>query len=554
MAQTGSTAQTLGATWDRSMVSTGRAVQLVRTSYEASGVDIEDYAHALIENAESPAERARRAAARRRLDILHDAHGALIKAALKNWLTPSVYYAVVGANEDHIDISRNPAKRIWEEMASLYNRPPKRSAKSGFKKFSALVKGTRFDLFWRDVELALQACNQVLIWPEVITRPDGERAVKHRYACPDTFSVVASPDDPTELEALVLIDQWVDLAGEGRKRYILWTHDWHGQWESNKGGRVTRTGRIEPVEDEGIDPDANPYGRMVHTLISRGYTNDSLLDQTSGEDLVNLTVGNGERRCILRYTEKMSGFKQLIAHGASVDKPPQQLLDPGAVGMVTVSDGGVKVVDWQVDIEKQQRVYDRDEERAAASRGINAQTYKSTGDYQSAVQARGSERGLAERRIGEAPIWQDAERVYAQALALVARVHGMESPPPDDIELEVQHAPVEYPTDPREQAELDKTRISLGLESAVTICQREHPEWTPEQCEKFIETNLDVTAKINDMKTRHNVPDNPETDGRAAEVNGQMGGRPPNDQPEDDNRQSPPGAAPGRPNAPEEQP
>ena len=554
MAETGSTAQAANTGWDRGLVSGQSAVQLVRASYERSGVDVDEYALRAIRYCESGTENTRRELARRRVNILKDATAPLIRAALKNWLTDAVFDAVTGKNGDHIDITRNPAKRIWEDMASLYSRPPLRTTKrkTDINAYLELLKGTKFDSFWQAVEARLQACNQVLIWPDVVTDSSGKKTVKHRYATPDTFSVIANEDDATRIEAIILIDKWVDIAGTARCRYILWSDKWHAQYEPDGYDddgklKVKRTGQL----DEDLETFANPYGRMVQTLLSKEYLNDELLDQTSGEDLVNLTVGNGERRCILRYTEKMSGFKSILATGSSVDKPPQSLLDPAAVSVLEGGEVKATLVDWQVDLEKQQKVFDRDEERAAASRGINAQLYKAGGDYQNATVAKGAERGLTERRIHDAPIYIDGEASYALDLSLVARTHGVKDPPAKDIELEVMHAPIEYPTDPKAQSEIDKTDISLGLASAVTICQRRHPTWDVKKCEKFIAENMETTAKINEVKVKRNLPDNPENESASAEDNGRMGGRPPvgdNQEP----TKTPPGAVPGIPNSPQE--
>ena len=559
MAKPGSTSQTTGATWDRGLVSAQRpAVQLVRTSYESSGVDVDQYAEAVIDFCESSGERTRRALATRRLALLQDAHAPLIKAALKNWLTPAVYHAVVGDKEDHIDISRNPAKRIWREQASLYNRPPKRTTgrKTDIKVLGQLLAGSQFDLFWQAVELRLQAVNEVLIWPEVVDLPGGAKAVKHRYATPDCFTLVASPDDPTVIEALVLRDEWTGLTGDKHVRYILWSDDWHAQYEPASGPAGTkyqRTGKVESVdaaEEDRVRAVANPYGRLVHTLVRRDYSNDGLLDQMSGEDLVDLTVKTGVERCLFNYLRKMSGFKQLLAYGSVVDQKPRQLKDPGATLRVEVQDGGVQVVDWSVDLKARQEVNDRDEERAAASRGINSQRYKHTGDYQSSHQAQGADRGLTEQRIHDALIFTDAEAAYATALARVARHHRLPVKVPLDVALEVQHAPMEYPTDPNAQVDLDTKRIALGLESAVTVCQREHPSWTEDQCVAHIERNLETTAKISEMKTKRNVPSDPTNESASAEENGALGGRPPTD---DNPEPSPAGAAPGTPTKPEEQ-
>lgn len=553
MATTGSTQQALDAQVRRDLVyQLAPAQQVVRSIRERSAVEIDDYAAAVIKYVDSNAEVERRASTARRLAMLRDEHGPLIRGALENWLTDPVLKAVVGENLDNIDLTRNPAKRIWEELATLYKAPPRRSTparKSDIKKYNDLLSGSQFDLWWQAVELHLQACNEVLIWPEVV-RVRGHNEVKHRFCCGDRFSLVANEDDPTVIEAVVLIDQWTTLGGQKRKRYIFWTDEWHAEFVRADGNALMRTGAVD-IEPEDDSSAANPFGRIPHTLIHRSLLPDSLLDTSSGEDLINLTIVNGRERCLFNYLRKMSGFKQLALVGDSVMDFTQALLDPAGVIKAEVSNGGLTVIDWTVPLSERRNVMADDELDAAAGRGINPERYKRTTNNQTATGAKNAERGLTERRIAGAPVFHLAEAQYASALVMVAKQAGIKDLPPDDIAVEVQFAPVEYPEDPKAQAELDKTRISIGLDSSVSICQREHPTWTQAQCEQHIKENMEQSAKVQQMKVTHNMPANPETESASAEANGQLGGRPPAS--DDRNPMQPPaGAAPGTPNAPQE--
>ena len=188
MTQTGSTAQALDADYPREHVfARTQARQLVEASYERSAVDVMEYAALVVAFADSNEEVARRAAIRRRLDICRDSWGPLLVAAIKNWFTPEVAQALLGQQFDHVDLSRNPAKNIWTELAVTYKSPPKRitpdETKDG-ERYLEMLKGTGFDLFWQLVEFLLSACNEVLVWPDVIQRTSGEKKIKLRSSFP----------------------------------------------------------------------------------------------------------------------------------------------------------------------------------------------------------------------------------------------------------------------------------------------------------------------------------------------------------------------------------
>lgn len=529
MTTTGSTPQVLDTLWPRDSVHLRtQAQQLVLTSYERSSMTLLQYAEAVIKYAESGPEVARRAASRKRVAMLRDAWGPLLKAAFENWTTPAVQMAVMGANRDHMDLSHNPAKNIWGELSVTYKLPPVRTTpeklEDGVRYVELLNRDSDFNLFCQVVEVLLEACNEVLIWPDVIERADGTKSIKHRYATPDQFSLVVLEEDPTELEAIIIIDEYTTLGGQIKKCYRLWTPAWHAQFERGTDG-LERTGFVAPGPDTAPEVDNtadNPYGRFHMQLVRLTDWGDTLLDATTGEDLVDLTIHGGIERALYRYMQKMSGFKTGVAVGQSIDNPPQQLLDPGAIIRIE-TDGTFQVVDWSVSLKDRLDCMMSDEVAAAASRGINPERYKKTGNYQSGFGARMSERGLAELRAKRSSIFARVEARYKEAACVVWAAHGIEDVPDPAIKLEVKHAPLEYPEAPLDQLQVEEKELSIGLQSQVTLVQRRNPEWTEKQALDFVRKNLEVIAEVNDLKTKRNIPNNPETQGADAEANGMMG-------------------------------
>ena len=562
MAETGSTQQALDTTINRDVVSVqAPARQMVLTSYQRSALDIDEYAALAIAFAQSGEEVSRKEGVNRRVQVLLDAWGPLLKGAMENWITPRVADAVMGKERDQVDRSRNPAKHIWEELAALYRLPAQRTTpkrKADVQAYLQLLEGSGFDLFWRRAELLLQACNEVIIWPTVIEKKDRKgkviKKLKHRMAVGNTVSLIACDADQTEVECVVIEDKYYDLTGVYHERYILWTDEWHAVYEGIDGGDMERVGKVEVGAEEDSSV-ANPYGEMPFVLIRLKDWDQMIWDQTTGEDLMDLTVHGGKERLFYRYMQKMGGFKQLAAVGNSEDQIPQQLMDPGE--LLKIMGDSLTVIDWQVDLKARLECMNMDELSAAASRGINPQRYKQSGDYQTGAAAERADRGLIERRSAAALIFGPAEAEYKRKVISVAKAYNYRPPgaptgwkmPDPDILLEVKHAPIEYPESPKDQTDLDKTRISLGLDSAVSVMMREHPGWTEEQAKAEIRKNLENTALVNDMKVVHNIADDPETESRSAEENGRLGGRPPLNR----NDTEPPGdVVPPIPRRPEE--
>jgi hypothetical protein len=127
MTQPKSTAQYFDESADRDVIAVhSEARQLVLKSYEASVITFDEYAQRIIDMVEHPDEQKRRKAVGRRRLFLKDAQSPLVVAAFEATHKEEICDRALGEERDNIDLSDNPAKRIWGELAVLYRGPATR--------------------------------------------------------------------------------------------------------------------------------------------------------------------------------------------------------------------------------------------------------------------------------------------------------------------------------------------------------------------------------------------------------------------------------------------
>jgi len=167
--------------------------------------------------------------------------------------------------------------------------------------------------------------------------------------------------------------------------------------------------------------------------------------------------------------------------------------------------------------------------------------------YQTAEGARLTERPLEERRAKMREPMADAERSYREAVIRVAArdnlVDAAELPNPD-VWMEVLHAPIAYPGDPKAQLEVDAAEVALGVTNAIELMQRRYPGISREEAKNRLEDNLKAQAEIAAIKQKFNVPADPRNRSAEDEQNGRTG--PVIRDGQDDNGKPPPGSPPGQ--------
>jgi hypothetical protein len=496
-----------GGAWNRAYVhQSTRVEQLVLESALRSAVSAEDYARIVIDIANSAAERKRRGFAQRRRAIVNDAWQELLVADIKNRTTPELWPALMGPEGEYADISRNPARDIWAENAVLYKSAAKRGTPKDFgegEKYRDLT-GRRFHTFWQRVEFDLQAFNDVIIWPTVGMHYD-QRVMRHNIAAGDTVTVVFDEElGGSQPYAICFIDHFKTSNGMPTKRYRIWTEDWRLVF-NNDGERIDPITGI--VIEDGSPGWENPYGILPFVFVHRDPYQPYFWDQTTGEDLISLTLKTGRFETDTDYKAWRAGHKQIMVTANSrVRDFDKTLLDPGALIKI-IGDGAVgTLIDWQIDLGARLDTVNGWEIRAAASRGIKPERLRRT-NYQNAEVARLSERGLQERRERMEEIFREAESDYYYVTAVVGAEEEMAPRIDKAAELEVIYAPIDYPGEPAARLAVAETQARLGVKSLVDLVLEDHPTWDEDEALEFIEQNIETLAKIQAIKSAASVPE-----------------------------------------------
>lgn len=470
--------------------------RIVVEAKERSKVTAEDWARCAIEITRSQPEVRRRELTARRRRILSDAWKPLVIADIKNRYHTEFHSTLLGPNGDYADISKNPARDIWTELAVLYKLEAIRSVEDADgKKDEAATEqykelaGMLFNVYWQEVETQTWAFNDVAIWPTLVERR-GRWEVHHNVAGGDTMTVLFDRElGGDEPYAVVHID-------DGGKRYRYIDANWRLVFDSNLiridhvTGLPLDDGDAGSLGPGGMPGWQNPLGEIgiewIHRLPYRN-GRDQFWDQSNGDDLVELTLKIGRFETDTDAKARRSGHKQLVAWGRKVDdRAGKQLLDMAAMIRIVGDDVNALLVDWQINLQERVDTSNAWEMRAAAAHGINPERMRRTG-YQTAEGARLSERGLDERRIKMAPLFKVAEQGYYYLVARWASILGVPSVDLDPTAmLSVSHAPIAYPTDPLAQLELMLKKIEAGLASRVDAVLQEHPTWSPKKAIDFL--------------------------------------------------------------------
>lgn len=504
--------------------------QLVAMSYEASALDALDYGRECVRLAQSNAERTRRQAMARRRAIVEDNWRDLVYSDLKTRLRAELHSYVMGPHGEYCDISRNPAKNIWQETAVLYKSPAARETPAkpdDAELYRRLTRGTKFNSFWAAVEYELPVYNDLVIWPTVVELR-GRRVLRHNKAAGDTVTAIYDPELGGQAEpyALVFVDSWSD-GTRARERYFWWTPQWRAIFDDDADLTRLDQQTLAPIDDDDKNAPSfdNPYGRMIFTYLHVDPHRASFWNQTSGEDLIGLTLKTARQQTQTADLFNRSGHKQIVATGTSIRQGEKTLLDTGALIKVLGDGVSAQLVDWTIDFESRQRVIDNDEARAAASYGINPERLRKT-SYQTAEGARLTERPLEERRAKTREPFCDAERDYRRDLIRVCEVDrpdGVEELPDPNVWMEVTHAPIAYPGDPKQQLDVDAAEISLGIISPVEVIQRRYPGISRDEALKRLRDNLQDAAEVARIKQQFNMADDPRNRGADDEQNGRRG-------------------------------
>lgn len=488
---------------------------LSKTAYELSVRSFDELAKESIRFYESHKEKKRRSVIARKTQMLNNNWKNMLRFHMWSYFIPLSYRAITGRDE-HVETSDNLFNDIIDELGVLYQQAPSRRIdgdKDKAKRYEELCGGDLFHQFWLEVNRNIEAYHDVAIWPQVIIDENNEKKIVNHIAPGDRFSVITKHDNPSVVDSLIIRLDSVD----NNPRYSFWTKDFHGVFERDISSNE--------VYQVGPSDHTNPYGRIPYIFCHANVSRGTFWNTLYNDDLVEASLSVGEQRTQMRYSRKMSSFKQLAVSGNHVGDLPSQLRDEGAL-MKFQGDGiSLEQFDWTTDPAKKLSQILELKVAMALSRGINPEKFKDTATYQSNAAMRTGDRGLIERRQRQIPVGKIIEQEYYALVAHIANITGIKgagefSP---SSKLDIEYAEMSYPVDPLAQRQLDNEDIKLGIKSLPDVAMDRNPTLSRNEAEDIILENIEFQAKIAEIKMRYAIPENLNNRSSIDEENGKNG-------------------------------
>ncbi|KAB2910232.1 MAG: hypothetical protein F9K40_03105 [Kofleriaceae bacterium] len=399
----------------------------------------------------------------------------------------------------------NVAKRVTDEVASLYNEPAKREfptpeQTAAFQKIErelqlhATMKEAHRLSFWM---------NDVLLW--LMSKPDGKRSL--RIITPDAFEVVVNPADKLEPVAYILdcAPAWVPPSLFPDRSSLPHYEVWDSQiaFTLNANGFL-----IGDVREHRL-------GRIPGVLVSSRLPVDRLLDDRPGRDLESaakavlflniltlaLSQTSGEQQPYLRGQLSEMAADQPQSAGRPIALPPG--VEAGVLDLVTDPEHLLKVIKHVIG-------------SVAQSYGMSYEqfTFQETADTASGKAYTVRRQKLTELRKeqrGRAEIYepQVAELIFGTSDGLTVDYHDQAAP-----------------MDPLEEHELFVARMNRGLDNPLAKMKRENPDLTDEAAEKKLLGNVAVVSWFYSLLRANNISldattatpgKTPEDNGRSAQ-------------------------------------
>lgn len=375
----------------------------------------------------------------------------------------------------------NALKRIINELSTVYLEPARRKIAQGQDGYDRLVTQTHLDHKMRRANRITNLQNEALIWFRVRTDDRGRREPVVDVVSPHAFTVVAHPTDPTK-QIATIIDQTPRRLGvkEVDPHYALWTADETVQLDG-KGRVIASTF------------EANPYGMVPGILVHREPPETTLLDPSSGADLVAAHVAATFLN-ILLLKESRTINKQVAFGGDLSTTPTGQTQDQGR-DMVLGDGVTAQTIDRTIDLRQFRDSADHVIERAAANYGIPPSVLRHSG-ANSGFEIELRRIGLRERRRDQIVNFIPVEQQLADVMSTVLAVDAPELWF-DPSGWSISFGEIETYIDPRAQLQVWKDQRQMGLANTLDFIKEMNPGMGDEEALRELTQNISIETMRN---------------------------------------------------------
>jgi hypothetical protein len=255
--------------------------------------------------------------------------------------------------------------------------------------------------------------------------------------------------------------------------------------------------------EELVEVENNPYidkdGHFVlpFVLFSKVYPVDKLLDFTTGNDLLDLTINTAINMVHYNALVKYSAWKQKYI----VTENPQDI--PENIGLAvqriavlpTRKDAATTVGIWDQESDLKdfwETLLDR-LRTGLAQYGMDAESFQRSGSGESGFKLKVKKEGLQERRRDQIEMYREYERQLFDVTRIVNNWHNNKNIS-DTAEFKIDFGDIDYPSDATEEANLWTTKIMNNVATPVDWIKNDNPDLDDKEAMKEFQENKKINS------------------------------------------------------------
>ena len=307
---------------------------------------------------------------------------------------------------------------------------------------------------------------------------------------PNVFNVIQNADDPTEADAYIIMQRFVNTENEATIYFKVWTKEEF--WIEDENGAY-----VKP-------PEPNPYGELPFAVIRDELAIDEFFPEMDegliiAQDVVNLT------KTMIEYIKAYHSFPTVVVKNWSGGEKI-----PVGAGKVVVlkslqgQEASYEVIPSPMNLTELRNELNEHIKEVFKSYGMTPP--RETKQPSSGIAIKLENYKLIERREDQIEIWRS---YLYELLRLTIKVWNTHQPiakrvnfTADDIVIDFGE--IHFPMSRAEQLDTYKKELELGITSPSKILQRENPDLSEEDALVEAEQNLKETQM---MKSNYMLSD-----------------------------------------------
>jgi hypothetical protein len=409
----------------------------------------------------------------------------------------------------------NLFKRVVKETSMLYKNPAERNAVLNDDEenpqldpvYEKLKEDFNFDVFMMNVNRMTRATNQTLLHP--VWR-NGK--MDFDLLTFDNCEIMSDPDDWKKIIAVKYYiglnvpyyDDFVNVTQDGKVKdpqatssadlqqntdFTDYAYSYLWTIEGDKSF-VYKYQKGTLQEEQLVDTQESPYkdkeGKPIlpFVLITQNYPIDTLLDFTTGNDLIDLTMNTAVDYVNYNNIKKYSAWKNLYA---LVDDPstiPENIaLSPNKMMVIPrgqdnnnsigLLDSQSNLKDFLLNMIERIRI-------GIAQYGMDAESFTRSGNGESGFKLKVKKEGLIEIREEQIPNYTDKEKELFEITRIVNNTHNAEKIN-ENAEFNINFADMAFEVDSEAENRNWVVKINNNIRTAIDWIMADDPDLDEEQ-------------------------------------------------------------------------